>query len=642
MKASLRAIRLHESPGAALLPVTALAFGFLAGCDRGGGSPASSVELTGNPALQEVVALQVDREGRALVRLLGEDDPAVRARAAFALGSVRDQTAAAALIEGLSDGVAAVRAEAAFALGQLPQLSQQVESALLEAVEAEADPTARTRLVEALGRVGRAPASEWLARLPPSDSAGVEGTLALARTLARGAATAGAVDALLARLVDPDARVREVAAWGLANALREAMWAGKRAIVYEALDGYERADPAAVQLLRALARIADPAGKERIRDWLAASPDWRVRAAAAEALGAAPAPPDRAALLEALEDASPHVRLASATALSGSRLEPPELDRVARWVQAHPEDHHTGGALMGLLGSGGRGSLVVDWLRSLPPDEAVGWRAGIDASALLPGDVVTRVLADASRSTSPAIAGAAARALALRWATRDVEAALHPLYYEAFVRALRAREPALVPVLANLLSESSFRALGSDSVLADARALAGLPPAPFAELDWGFLRGLGPSPRLVLETERGTVTLELFPDEAPLTVQTVARLAREGRYDGVPFHRVLPNFMAQGGDVVRGDGLGQPGFRIPSELTHHRYVRGTAGMARTEKDTENAQFFITQSIQPHLDGSYTAFGRVVEGLDVVDAILENDRVVRARIEVSSEAPPSEG
>ena len=641
MKASLRVIRLHESPWAALLPVTALAFGFLAGCGRGG-SAGSSPDLVGNPALQEVVALQVDREARALVRLLGEDDPAVRARAAFALGSVRDQATAPALVERLTDPVAAVRAEAAFALGQLPQLSRQVERALLDAVERETDPTVRQRLVEALGRVGRAPASDWLARLPPSDPAGVDGTLALARTLARGVATASAVDALLARLADSDAAVREMAAWGLANALRESMWAGKRGIVYEALDGFDRADPAAVQLLRAIARVGDPAGKERIRDWLSASPDWRVRSAAAEALGAAPAPSDRASLLEALDDASPHVRLAVASSLAGSQLEPSELDRVAFWVQAHPEDHHTGGALMGVLGAGGRGSLVVAWLRSLPPDDAVGWRAGIDATALLPGEGVTRLLADASRSTSPVIAGAAARALALRWATRDVEAALHPIYYEALAWALRDRDPALAPVLADLLSEPAFRALGSESLLADARTLASLPPAPVAELDWDLLRALGASPRLVLETERGTVTLELFPDEAPLTVQTVARLAREGRYDGVPFHRVLPNFMAQGGDVARGDGLGQPGFRIPSELTHHRYVRGTAGMARTDKDTENSQFFIAQSIQPHLDGSYTAFGRVVEGLDVVDAILEADLVVRARIEVGPEVVPLAG
>ncbi|HCR03589.1 MAG TPA: peptidylprolyl isomerase [Gemmatimonadetes bacterium] len=150
---------------------------------------------------------------------------------------------------------------------------------------------------------------------------------------------------------------------------------------------------------------------------------------------------------------------------------------------------------------------------------------------------------------------------------------------------------------------------------------------------------MGAHPRLVLETERGVIVVDLLTEEAPLTVQTLARLARGGRLDGVPFHRVLPNFMLQGGDVERGDGLGDPGFRLPSELTRLRYVRGTLGMARNDKDTESSQYFITHSMQPHLDGGYTAFGIVVEGLNVVDAILEGDRVEHARIEVTAAATP---
>ena len=147
-------------------------------------------------------------------------------------------------------------------------------------------------------------------------------------------------------------------------------------------------------------------------------------------------------------------------------------------------------------------------------------------------------------------------------------------------------------------------------------------------------------PVLVLETERGVVVVDLFTEEAPLTVMTLARLAEEGRLDGVPFHRVLPNFMVQGGDVERGDGLGDPGFWIPSELTHLRYVRGTLGMARTDKDTENSQFFITHSMQPHLDGGYTAFGSRGRGTGRRRRHHgSGDRVVRARIEVTAAATP---
>ena len=309
-------------------------------------------------------------------------------------------------------------------------------------------------------------------------------------------------------------------------------------------------------------------------------------------------------------------------------------------MEAHPDERLTNGALMRVLASRGRSGRAIEWLESLPDEDPAGWQSAIDAIALVPGEQAIRALYAASRSGARFVSGAATRALALRWTTEREGPSLHSLYYGAFVRALRDRDPGLAPVLAELLSEQSFRELGSDSVLADARALSAYPGPSLAELDWTLLKELGDRPRLVLDTDRGGITVELFPGQAPLTVQKVAELARAGRYDEIPFHRVLPNFMAQGGDVTRGDGLGDPGFRITSELTHLRYERGTVGMARTEKDTEGSQFFITHSIQPHLDGSYTAFGRVVEGLDVVDALLEGDRIARATIETASDVAAS--
>jgi peptidylprolyl isomerase len=159
-----------------------------------------------------------------------------------------------------------------------------------------------------------------------------------------------------------------------------------------------------------------------------------------------------------------------------------------------------------------------------------------------------------------------------------------------------------------------------------------LPLPDPSRLDWSYLASLGGAPRLVLETERGRIVLEMATEEAPHTVQTVARLASSGLYDGVPFHRVVPTFVVQGGDYRRGDGYGDPGFEITTELTHIPHVRGVIGMASSGKDTESSQFFIAQSMQPHLDSGYTAFGWVVEGLDVMERIVGGDRIVRGSIE----------
>jgi peptidylprolyl isomerase len=151
-------------------------------------------------------------------------------------------------------------------------------------------------------------------------------------------------------------------------------------------------------------------------------------------------------------------------------------------------------------------------------------------------------------------------------------------------------------------------------------------------IDWDRLRDLGPHPLLHLETERGEVVVRLDADEAPWTVQTVATLAGAGMYDGVPFHRVVPNFVIQGGDFTDEDGTGSPGFQIGTELTRIPFLRGVIGMASSGTDTESSQYFITHSPQPHLDGGYTAFGYVLRGIDVVDRILIGDRVDRAWVE----------
>ncbi|MGB3542056.1 peptidylprolyl isomerase, partial [Rubrivirga sp.] len=150
-------------------------------------------------------------------------------------------------------------------------------------------------------------------------------------------------------------------------------------------------------------------------------------------------------------------------------------------------------------------------------------------------------------------------------------------------------------------------------------------------IDWAQLAAVGPYPQLVLETDRGEVVIELDTEAAPQTVQRITTAAAGGLYDGVPFHRVVANFVVQGGDYVRRDGYGGPETAIRSEFTRVRYQTGTIGMASSGKDTEGSQYFVTHSPQPHLDGRYTAFGRVLEGQDVIDALLVGDMVRRARV-----------
>jgi cyclophilin family peptidyl-prolyl cis-trans isomerase len=134
-----------------------------------------------------------------------------------------------------------------------------------------------------------------------------------------------------------------------------------------------------------------------------------------------------------------------------------------------------------------------------------------------------------------------------------------------------------------------------------------------------------PGPRVTIETERGPVVVELLPGEAPLTVTAFLSLVDRRYFDGSTWHRVVPNFVVQDGDP-RGDGWGGPGFALRDEVNSMRYETGTVGMALSGPDTGGSQFFITHSRQPHLDGTYTVFGRVVSGLVALDAIGQGDRI----------------
>ncbi len=142
----------------------------------------------------------------------------------------------------------------------------------------------------------------------------------------------------------------------------------------------------------------------------------------------------------------------------------------------------------------------------------------------------------------------------------------------------------------------------------------------------------GASYRVSIETEKGEIELELYPQHAPLTVNNFVFLVREGFYDGVTFHRVIADFMIQGGDPT-GSGRGGPGYRFEDEVRGNplRHERGVISMANAGPNTNGSQFFITHGPQPHLDGRHTVFGKVVRGLDVVDAIEQGDSMRRVTI-----------
>jgi peptidyl-prolyl cis-trans isomerase B (cyclophilin B) len=129
----------------------------------------------------------------------------------------------------------------------------------------------------------------------------------------------------------------------------------------------------------------------------------------------------------------------------------------------------------------------------------------------------------------------------------------------------------------------------------------------------------------------GEIRLEFFPEDAPKTVENFVTLAKKGFYNGLNFHRVVPDFVVQGG-CPKGNGTGGPGYTVKAEFNKQKHVRGTLAMARSQDpDSAGSQFYICYGNTPHLDGQYTVFGKVVSGMELVDRIKQGDKMTSVTI-----------
>jgi cyclophilin family peptidyl-prolyl cis-trans isomerase len=309
--------------------------------------------------------------------------------------------------------------------------------------------------------------------------------------------------------------------------------------------------------------------------------DWTVRVALANALGSLPADRAMPRLTVMLQDSDRRVIPAVLAALASTKA--PGADR-----------------------------LLLERLKA--PDVVI---RGAAATALgdLKATSAVQPLIEAYRSgaSDPEYG---ARASMLGALAKIDPAAARPV----LVEALKDRDWAVRIRAAELLRQQKV-------VESPARPAA---PAPAHTREFQTVVAPRYSPHAYIETEKGTIEIELAVIDAPLTTANFMTLARKGFFNGIAFHRIVPDFVVQGGDP-RGDGEGGPGYAIRDEINQRPYLRGTVGMALDWKDTGGSQFFITHSPQPHLDARYTVFGHVVGGMEVVDRLVPWDVIKTVKI-----------
>jgi cyclophilin family peptidyl-prolyl cis-trans isomerase len=597
------------------------------------------------PTERAEAALAVGRIGArahlpTLRRLVTDPDAETAATALFALGLLKDTVAAplaaSALRAGDREGI-----EAAWLLGELGEAGRQTIVAAL--ADPAVSPLARNALVLAAARLRPVPAAALVPLLASPDSAlawraayaiargrsaaGARSLLALSASqwasvreqVARVASHAIAGDSL-APVALPALRtlMRDTSAHVRVNAVRALATYGNDARV-DVVAALHDTDPnvvlAAAQSLGevldsaaaswnalpesglpfvALGTIVDLAGRRGIRldsltPW-ATSRDWRRRAAVAEVDIRGAPPTALAAFALWRRDADGRVRAAATSAIASYADSASSRDSVRRLLRGLLTDRDVG-VRASSLGALRRAATLED----------------LDAA------LRTQSLANADRDSDARLAFWQLADSALAHAASDIP--------DSTRRRLSSLTRPADPLERRAAAKIGLFAAWRDS---------GGTARPIAWYEARAREAASRTPTLRIETDRGAMELRLFVADAPLTVYDITSLARRGYFNGQLFHRVVPNFVVQGGDP-RGDGNGGPGYAIRDELNRHRYLRGVLGMALSGPNTGGSQFFITHSPQPHLDGGYTVFGELIRGGDVLDRIVQGDRIVRITV-----------
>jgi HEAT repeat protein/cyclophilin family peptidyl-prolyl cis-trans isomerase len=601
----------------------------------------------------------------ALRTLLGDVDADVRQAAAFGLGVLGDARAIEAILPVVAtDAAPRVRGRAAEALGLLAD--KQSAAGRKEPFDPRAAVVVGDLVTAMAGNAASVPADELRSPLAPEVEAFRLGLYALVRLKVYDQVARAVLDErgqprirwwpvayALQRLEDPravPALVTLLQADGAYAAAFAARGLGRMkdvAAVEPLVAAMTKETRPAVRLraIEALGRLGD---RRAVAPLLAlidqTTTDPALRLAAITALGELKATEAYERLLDLLTDPSPAFRSASQRALAA--IDPVGFVNVLSAMDVD-SDWSVRASLAETLATLDSSAMQSRLLAALDdPDQRtvpVVLRALVRAKA----QGVERLLTERLRSEDVTVRATAARLLGEVKAQSAAPALAATYDAAASDPTTDVREAALEALVALGTPEAksvATRALADRDWslrLAARAALVRLDPASTAAPErpapvrleratYEALAAPAVSPHVFIDTKRGTIEIELAVLDAPVTCHNFTTLARKGYFNGVRIHRVVPDFVVQDGDQ-RGDGTGGPGYSIRDELNDLPYLRGTLGMALSGPDTGGSQFFITHSPQPHLDGKYTVFGRVVAGMDVLDRLQQWDTIDRVRV-----------
>ncbi len=612
----------------------------ISACQESAETPTTSgVNKFSDPVIAKIYDLQDRRDTKSLLAFFDDENPEYRKESTLAFGSVQDTAAIRPLTLLLNDENTQVRKAAAYALGQM--FDEQCIEPLHAALQTEDSVTVRKELIEALGKVITMPEIALLQNVTIDSEKEKEGLAwALYRSGIRNVHDGINLDIALALLDQNNTYETRLGAAHFFSRSPNLALAGRedRIVQAAATDPSPNVRMAATLGLR---KAPTPKSREALSTTLVKDNDYRVRITTARALGSFNYTEVKEALMGLLEDENVNVSLTAAQLIANNEVEPELVERQENWrVKA---------VLMGGLTSDKALDLIKEEYANATNPYYKAELIRVLGNDLRAKDFVVQQL---SEDSSNVIITAATEALVRMRRAKDFPASSAREFADLFKQIISQGDIAQVALISGLYlqPELDFRLIYNDySFLHETKAKLSLPkdneglqvmnrviaffegqkelPSTKNEfnhpVDWEKVNQIPKDQKVVIKTRKGNFTLRMFVEKAPGSVVNFLELAKEVYFNGKNFHRVVPNFVIQGG-CNRGDGYGGEDYSIRSEFADLRYQEGSVGMASAGKDTEGTQWFVTHSPTPHLDGRYTIFAQVEDGMEVVHKVEVGD------------------
>ncbi|MEJ8803052.1 peptidylprolyl isomerase [Pontibacter sp. H249] len=618
-----------------------------------------SVNKFSDTNLQKIYTLQDKRNTAELLPFLHHSKATYRKEAALAFASVQDTLAIPDLLGLLTDTTTAVRKAAAYSLGQIGH--SKAESSIIKHMPQEGKPEVQAELLEALGKIATTAGVEFLTDYNATNEVSQAGqTWGLYRAGLRQQHTPKGVELVVKSLASVRPyEVRLAAAHFLARTPRLDLTNYRQALLTAATS--DQAPEVRMAVTQALGKVRAMDKAQFLSNIAQSDPDYRVRLSAVRAMSGLEFSQIKPAILAALQDKNINTAVAASEFIQANpagveidtllQLLPQLQDARVRsgviWVTLRNSQPHNR-ALLNL-----RYKQQYQNLRN-PYEKAYLLKA-------LSGDVENyKYIAEQMfLAEQPILATTGMDALISMRQQSDFPRKFETEFADIFKKAVGTGDVALVGMAAAAIRDPKLNLRSQykeHSFLAQAQQKLQLPrdmetnielqrtidylngkresitpENPFTHpIDWTLVKRIPEGQQVLLRTDKGTIVMQLFLEDAPGSVANFVELVEKRFFDDLYFHRVVPNFVVQGGDK-RGDGWGSSDYSIRSEFAPLNYREGYVGMASAGKDTESNQWFITHSPAPHLDGKYTIFAKVIDGMDVVHQLEVGDKILEVSL-----------